>query len=222
MKIFILLLVTFVNGSAESSVQKSTEIIADKYYGNKELVEFVEEMTSGPKEAGIWNQYIVDNCLMYNKSNINESELRDNGLRRCRDNSISFVQPKSRGVRGWEGKCGQTFAANSLFSICSISVDPATYFKKYLNDITPGVRPGTLRRGMNKAFLKNSRNCPGGKINRWNYVKLGSIANFISKTKKYIIPNYSHPNLVEINRGGIKYLRNPIGVLIQNLSLIHI
>lgn len=187
----------------------------DHYFGVKDLVELPEFKTSQPLWAENWNLYKTDSCTLYNKANSNEEELRDLGLRRCQDNSVSFVQPESTGAGGWEGKCGQTFGANSLYSICGLAVDPNSYFNPYFKDLTPGVRPGTLTKGMHSIFKRNSQNCPTGK-NTWVYSKLGNNNNFIQKLKQYLVPKYSHQNQIQINRGGQTYLRNPIGVLIQN------
>lgn len=181
-----------------------------------ELVEYPEDSSYIPSEKTNWNFYKTDSCTMYNKSNDLEDELREIGFRRCRDNSISFVQPPSRGVQGWEGKCGQTFGSNALYSICKKVVDPNIYFNQLFSDITPGVRPGTLKKGMKKAFKKESADCPQVGENNWRFFKRGNNQSFIKRVKADLIPNYSHIGLIQVNRFGKSYLRNPIGVLIQN------
>lgn len=167
------------------------------------------------RDKSSWAMYKTDDCLRYNKSIGNEYELRAQGLRRCKDGSISFVQPKSTGAGGWEGKCGQTFGSNAMFTMCKKAVDPDNYFSKYMGDITPGVRPGTLRSGMSRAFTNEKDECPQDQA-RWIYYKLGNTKNYIKRLKQYIIPNYSHPNLISVSRGGKSYLRNPVATLIQN------
>jgi hypothetical protein len=163
----------------------------------------------------LWDFYLTDECEQYNTSIENEDELRGKGLRRCLDKSVSFVQPASRGIGGWEGKCGHTFAANSFYTMCKIAVGPSEYFGPILGDITPGVRAGTLRSGLSKAFSKSGENCPDSQ-GHWTYLKLRNKSNYIERIKKLLIPNYSHINLQKIERLGKSYLRNPVGVLIQN------
>lgn len=181
-----------------------------------DLVEYPDLQTSYSSEKSSWNMYLTDNCLMYDKENEKEDDLREIGFRRCKDKSISFVQPPSRGVQGWEGKCGQTFGANALFSICAEAVNPNTYFKSLLSDLTPGVRPGTLRKGMTKAFKQKGVSCPKVGKNSWRFIKRGNNQSFIKRIKQDILPKYSHARLIQVERFGKNYLRNPVGVLIQN------
>ena len=163
----------------------------------------------------LWDFYLTDECEQYNTSIKNEDVLRSKGLRRCIDKSISFVQPASRGIGGWEGKCGHTFAANSFYTMCKAAVDPNEYFGPILGDITPGVRPGTLRSGLSEVFRSSKRICPDSQ-GHWTYFKFGNQNNYIKKIKQLLIPNYSHINLQRIERLGNSYFRNPVGALIQN------
>ena len=162
-----------------------------------------------------WKMYKVDDCLMTNIYDEQEMKAREIGFRRCRDGSISFVQPPARGVGGWEGKCGQTFGANTLYSLCQKKVDPAQYFQSVFRDITPGVRPGILRRGMQKIFDSLGHDCPTD-LGLWSYQTAKSDKNFISRIKTLNQPKFSHPNMISINRSGETVFRNPVGVLVQN------
>lgn len=162
-----------------------------------------------------WKMYKVDDCLMANIYDEQEMKAREIGFRRCRDGSISFVQPPARGVGGWEGKCGQTFGANTLYSLCQKKVDPAQYFQSVFRDITPGVRPGILRRGMQKIFDSLGHDCPTD-LGLWSYQTAKSDKNFISRIKTLNQPKFSHPNMISINRSGETVFRNPVGVLVQN------
>lgn len=162
-----------------------------------------------------WEIYLTDKCEVAYLDWEKEIDLRENGLRRCKDNSVSFVQPKARGIGGWEGKCGQTFGANSLFSLCKESVDPASYFTKYLRDITPGVRPKTLERGMQSVFSRLEDSCPKA-LGIWSYSAQKNHKSYVDDIKERLVPKFSHPNLLEINRFSKNYFRIPVGVLVQN------
>lgn len=166
-------------------------------------------------ESYSWEQFKTDDCLQYLINNKNEDKLRDSGFRRCKDGSVSFVQPDSSGWNGWEGKCGQTAASNTLYHMCKVAKDPKDYMDRYLSDITPGVRPKTLYRGMKNIFKENSSLCPRGS---WSHYSSGSTDKFIEEVKQKIIPKYSHERLVVMRRDGVEKLRQPVMVLIQNPS----
>lgn len=163
-----------------------------------------------------WGHYLTDSCTMYNTAISNEDELRELGLRRCEDKTTSFVQPASSGAGGWEGRCGHTAAANAYYTICKNAVNPLKYFGPLLGDITPGVRPKTLRSGLSRTFSKNTETCPERNAANWTYIKLGNTKNYIKRVKEYLTPNYSHINLQNVERNGESYLRNPVIALIQN------
>lgn len=179
------------------------------------LVEVTEKELSFDIDELKWSDYKTDSCQVLDTSVANENTLRAKGLRRCRDRSISFVQPSSDGAGGWEGKCGQTFGANSLFMYCRVAVDPATYFSRYFRDITPGVRPATLRRGMNKISKKFENDCfSSSQI--WKTFYSRNESQFIAKVESLLEARYSLPRQTEIHRNGNIYINNPVGALIQN------
>ena len=191
----------------------ATDFIQEKRISPKaDLVEYASEDREYQNKK--WSIYLNDSCYMFDRNVQNEDELRRAGLRRCKDGSVSFVQPKSDGWNGWEGKCGPTAASNSLYHLCKKGLDPNTYVARYMSDATPGVRPGTLRKGLNKIFSLNKEACPENK--GWFYKKLGNTKNFIATIKQDLLPKYSHPNIVTLNRNGKSYQRNPVMVLIQN------
>lgn len=187
----------------------------DRLFEVDQYIEVSDDAFSAMTDKSSWALYKTDNCIRYNLSIANEDALRAQGLRRCEDNTVSFVQPPSRGAGGWEGKCGHTFGANAIYSICKKAVDPDQYFGGVFSDITPGVRPGTLRKGMGRSFRREGESCPQ-KQAKWIYYKLGNSKNYIKRIKQFLIPNYSHPNLSTISRNGQTYQRNPVATLIQN------
>lgn len=205
LKYFLLTIIFTYNAMAVSELKFQTQ---DHFIEVPET----RELRAGELQ---WSHYIVDSCEQYNTLVTNEDNIRETGLRRCKDNSVSFVQPPSRGLNGWEGKCGQTFASNAFYTMCKVAVSPAKYFDGVLRDFTPGVRPGTLRTGMARTFKKNANHCPTAQ-GRWSYFTLGNTKNYIKRVKEWLIPNYSHPNLLAINRFGKSYFRNPVAALIQN------
>ena len=121
----------------------------------------------------------------------NEQELRDLNLRRCDDGTVSFLQPESEGWYGNEGKCGQTAASNVLFMYCGLAGHPKWYSDRFLNDITPGVRPGTLENGLNTIFTEEPA-CPGG---TWR-IRIGSNYNdFLYEIERGLTPKFNHKGL---------------------------
>ena len=176
------------------------------------LIEYADEDRSYPDKS--WSIYLLDSCRMYDRNVQNEDQLRQAGLRRCKDGSVSFVQPKSDGWNGWEGKCGPTAASNSLYHLCKKGLDPNKYVARYMSDATPGVRPKTLRKGLRKIFSLNKENCPTK--NNWFYSNFRNNTDFIANIKQDLIPKFSHKNLLKINRFDKSYFRNPVIVLIQN------
>lgn len=170
------------------------------------------ELFSLEKLTSPWNVYKSDACTVRDSYVLNEQAMRDLGLRRCRDNSVSFVQPKSEGWNGWEGKCGQTAAANTLFHYCRIAKDPDSYVGEYMGDITPGVRPGTLRKGMNKLFKKFS-SCGNFEFEKKSFRKRD---DYISYIKQKLISQNIYPSTLTIMRNNESRLRQPVITLIQN------
>lgn len=172
----------------------------------------VFELQSWQKALSPWNLYKTDSCSQRANYVQNEEQLRELGLRRCQDASVSFIQPNSDGWNGWEGKCGQTAGANSLFHYCRVAKDPDSYIDEYLRDLTPGVRPATLKKGLNKLFKKFS-NC--GEFNFKKYA-LKTRENFIAFIKQKIIPKNYFPNILSLQRFGEIRQRQPVMVLVQN------
>jgi len=113
----------------------------------------------GTIDKDSFSNYYTDGCNEKRTDISNEDKLRSFGLRRCKDSTVSFVQPDSTGYKGWEGKCGQTAASNILYSYCKIGASPESYTNSYLSDYTPGVRPGTLVSGLDDMFDVNT-DCP--------------------------------------------------------------
>lgn len=191
----------------------TTEFITEQRIApESDLIEFASEEPEYNNKR--WSLYLYDRCNFVDRNVQNETELRSAGLRRCKDGSVSFVQPESDGWNGWEGKCGPTAASNSLYHLCKKGLDPNKYVAKYMNDATPGVRPGTLKKGLRTIFNLNKDACPVS--NNWVYGKLNNVTNYIAKVKQDLFPKYSHPNLLTIQRNGKSYFRNPILTLIQN------
>lgn len=162
-----------------------------------------------------WYTYRTDSCD--SPSEQDDYRYRHTGLRRCRDGSVSFVQPPSVGAGGWEGRCGHTMAANMLYTICNKAVHPVNFFGPLLRDVTPGVKPATMSSGLNRAFFGQFEDiCPDRREASWWYIKLGNHSNFLRRVKEYLRPVYSHRSQTRITRDGREYFRNPVGVLIQN------
>lgn len=100
---------------------------------------------------------------------------------RCEDQTISFDQPstyKGSSKKGsYEGLCGAVASANVFHAYCSKNfLIPAQIGPMYFYDITPGIRPDTLVRGLNKLFHNNRNICFSGDwhhyyaTNRWDFI----------------------------------------------------
>lgn len=160
--------------------------------------------------AGSWLRYSTDYCTESKSSDLS----RANG-NKCKDGSVSFDQPGALGMGGYEGKCGQTMAANIFYGVCSVALSPKNYWDVIMNDVTPGSHPRTVTSGLNSAFNKYKAYCPSGQgISAW-YIKLGNAKNFIQRIKEYLKPMYSSPGMLELYRNGERRLRNPVGALIK-------
>ena len=64
------------------------------------------------------------------------------------DGSFSWEQPPSRGIAGWEGRCGQTAAANLITTYGNQLVSPEEVIDAAW-DGTPGSKPSTVLRAVN-------------------------------------------------------------------------
>lgn len=100
----------------------------------------------GNPDSGSFNEYKVEKCLRVSGD-----------LNHCLDQTISYTQPKSTGINGYEGKCGQTAAANIASMLCEENFSPIR-IDKVFKDVTPGVHPRTLVRGLNR-IVNKSQNC---------------------------------------------------------------
>jgi hypothetical protein len=92
----------------------------------------------------------------------------------CPDNTISFIQPASTGVNGWNGYCGHVSISNSVKMICDEEIMPLATGAR---DVTPGTRPDTNHGVLQKIF-KETNSCPSGRwIRRSAWTKKGFISN---------------------------------------------
>jgi len=69
---------------------------------------------------------------------------------RCKDGSISFNQPASTGVSGWNGFCGETSISNVLKMTCGENWHPDGLIHSMAADYTPGTRPSSLEYVLNE------------------------------------------------------------------------
>jgi hypothetical protein len=99
----------------------------------------------------------------------------------CSDKTISFKQPDSVGINGWEGYCGQTALSNISAMMCGRYMSPYSN-DFYATDDTPGQRPSTLKTALNKVFNEHPKNnsCPRGV---WKIRENSSASRFMTKLK---------------------------------------
>lgn len=72
------------------------------------------------------------------------------------DGSVSWGQPESNGLGGWEGFCGQTGTANLLTTCEGKDISPHDVARS-ADDWTPGSHPSTLMRAIGKLAADPSK-----------------------------------------------------------------
>lgn len=162
----------------------------------------------GEVDDDSWTNYLYDECGPGRDASAS-------ALRICQDRTMSFVQPKSSGIGGWEGKCGQTAASNLIYSYCAKVMDPGGPIDDIFKDVTPGIRPDTLRKGMDEIFWRNGRACGNEGSWKWYYNK--NAEAFIVAIKKLVeTPRRSGPALERVLENGSVIERAPLAILIRN------
>ena len=129
---------------------------------------------------------------------------------RCKDGSITYDQPSSTGIKGYNGFCGETAASNILHMHCGLMASPVNYCNGFTSDITPGTRPGSLKKGLNSMFAKNKPLCPEGK---WEvYSSSDSAEDYI----KYILGGLKQKsNFTRIRDDKSKVKKFPFPIMIE-------
>ena len=64
-----------------SAAYANTVISIDNYDNTSDLIEIPEKYSSETKENVSWYQFKTDDCFMYQKDNLNEDLMRENGFR---------------------------------------------------------------------------------------------------------------------------------------------
>lgn len=109
---------------------------------------------------------LYDTCAAWYSGTDNAVPPRGTTLtHRCQDGTFSFTQP-SPTVES-EGRCGQTSISTVLANVCSRGIDPRKVVR-YTHDATPGIRPATLVRALNRFFAEGG-GCPSG---QWSASRL--------------------------------------------------
>jgi hypothetical protein len=132
-------------------------------------------------------------------------------FQRCTDGTVSYEQPDSTGINGYNGYCGETSASNVLYMQCRVFSNPETYSNRFTQDITPGTRPANLKKGLNNMFDNWDDNCPEG---RWqSYNGADSPEQYIN----YLIGGLQeeHGTIQRKRSDGTRVRRAPFPVMIQ-------
>lgn len=80
-----------------------------------------------------------------------------NGI--CLDGTIS-IEPLDASLWGYEGRCGETAALNTIGMYCNRAISSEEYLENTQPDLTPGSRPSTIRAGLNYYFSRKNE-CTG-------------------------------------------------------------
>ena len=135
----------------------------------------------------------------------------------CPDSTLSHVQPKSTGINGWEGYCGQTSVSNVTSMLCERHISPKEN-DNYGTDASPGQHSSTMRKVLRKIFTESptKNTCP--KVS-WNTRATWSDSAFLKRVKGDLFGS-SHkikrfrssntyvnvtPTPVLLNSGGLNY-----------------
>jgi hypothetical protein len=158
----------------------------------------------------------IDFCL----ENVSDQRHKLAGLKYCKDQSTSFKQPNGIGINGYEGRCGQTAAANVTYFYCQMVLHPVVDINAYFSDPGPGVAPRTLRDGLNDLFKSASRTCPqGGAWKRVSYKNSSEYLKGIESGLKAKV-EFKH-KLKRYRSDGKMVFTTPIPVLIAQGSYLH-
>jgi hypothetical protein len=168
----------------------------------------------GEVDDDSWSNYVSDYCVTEKEVGLS-SLIGIEAPKFCNDGTASYRQPKSSGIRGWEGKCGQTSASNIIYGLCNVALDPAESVNDYMRDLGPGVYPSTLRRGLNEIFGNFPHSCQTRGRWKWFYNK--SERSFIQAMKymTHIRPK-SGGSLERLDHRGMRVQRTPLALLIRD------
>jgi hypothetical protein len=137
--------------------------------------------------------------------------LKDVKVFQCEDETISHAQPENG---KYEGLCGATAGANAFHAYCkSTIVDPTLIAPKYFWDVTPGIRPDILKKGMNRLF-KNNSECIKGE---WKYYYSTHRWGFLDSL--YYEVRRGNGSLKRIISKGVNAVRSPVIVLTKTSGL---
>jgi len=140
---------------------------------------------------------------------------------RCLDSTVSFVQPPTEGVGGWEGRCGPTAVANLTAMRCQGGALAVLEVAQFASDTTPGWRPDTLVNALNRIFARYSASnqspdgglqCPAG---RWGVVTSPSALTFLKDLSKSLLPLQSKGTIRRLRPDGSEVEISPTPILIQ-------
>ena len=127
----------------------------------------------------------------------------------CDDGTISYDQPD--GKSEYEGLCGPTAASNAFYAYCQgFFVELKDIARRYFSDITPGVRPDVMERGLNRMF-GNNKECMRGE---WKYYYVENRWDFLDSL--YYEVRRGKGVMKRTQASGAKVTRSPVLVLLKS------
>jgi len=156
----------------------------------------------------------------YCSEKVTNSDHMLKGLKYCKDQSTSFKQPDGTGINGYEGRCGQTSAANVTFYYCKQALHPVIDINSFFSDPGPGVAPRTLRDGLNDIFKSSHRSCPQN--GNWKRVSYKDSSAYIKGIESGLNAKVEFKHKLRRYRSDGKLaFTTPIPVLIAQGSYLH-
>ncbi len=133
----------------------------------------------------------------------------------CPDGTISHRQPRSHGLNGWEGYCGQTAASNMTSMLCQRHISPKTH-DLYAKDLTPGQHSSTMKKALNKIFSEQpgKNTCP---VTHWVVRINWHDEIFLEKLKRDLF--YGQQQIIRNREDGHQIKITPIPVLMNSGGL---
>jgi hypothetical protein len=223
MKKNILVILLFVFALSKSYTAENTELVdftlseapvsCDISYTSQnqselsKMVDLSKDLSNSVNENERWSDYLTDRC----KTKVDNHDVSTQ-LFKCKDGTFVHKQPKSTGIGGWNGYCGETAMSNINYMYCNYITSPKKYCAAKATDGTPGIRPGVLAHVMNDYF-DSHETCPKGK---WvDYYESSTPEEFLD----YLVAGINHKGITKRKVGKTEKEVSPFPIMLDSFPL---